>query len=235
MMRISLPGKEKHKKVILLILVLISFGVLIYEFIDNKKNKDAMIDNKVKKESEYLNGTSDKEEEFISKSNSASISQKENDMYNLSYNEFFSHNYSESISKADELIKEFPESYMGYSIRGIAKAYNGDFQGAMSDIDKSLSINPDYGYGRFNKALTYELYGQLDNALEWYNKALEVEDYVWTYYGIASIYGRRGDSESTVKYLKKAIDMDISVKAEAETESDFDPVRNTEEFKNIIK
>lgn len=235
MMRISLPGKEKHKKVILLILVLISFGVLIYEFIDNKKNKDAMIDNKVKKESEYLNGTSDKEEEFISKNNSASISQKENDMYNLSYNEFFSHNYSESISKADELIKEFPESYMGYSIRGIAKAYNGDFQGAMSDIDKSLSINPDYGYGRFNKALTYELYGQLDNALEWYNKALEVEDYVWTYYGIASIYGRRGDSESTVKYLKKAIDMDISVKAEAETESDFDPVRNTEEFKNIIK
>lgn len=235
MMRISLPGKEKHKKVILLILVLISFGVLIYEFIDNKKNKDAMIDNKVKKESEYLNGTSDKEEEFISKNNSASISQKENDMYNLSYNEFFSHNYSESISKADELIKEFPESYMGYSIRGIAKAYNGDFQGAMSDIDKSLSINPDYGYGRFNKALTYELYGQLDNALEWYNKALEVEDYVWTYYGIASIYGRRGDSESTVKYLKKAIDMDVSVKAEAETESDFDPVRNTEEFKNIIK
>ena len=106
-MRISLPGKEKHKKVILLILVLISFGVLIYEFIDNKKNKDAMIDNKVKKESEYLTGTSDKEEKSISKNDSDSISQKENDMYNISYNEFFSHNYSDSISKADELIEEF--------------------------------------------------------------------------------------------------------------------------------
>lgn len=235
MIRMLLPGKEKHKKIILLILVLISLGILIYEFIDNKKNKDSIIDNKIEKESEFLNRSSNKEEVFISENNSASISQKENDMYNIAYTEFFSHNYSDSISKADELIEEFPDSYMGYNIRGIAKAYNGDFEGAMSDIDKALSINSHYGYGLFNKALTYELYGQLDNALEWYNKALEVEDYVWTYYGIASIYGRRGDSESTVKYLKKAIDMDISVKAEAETESDFDPVRNTEEFKKLIE
>ena len=88
---------------------------------------------------------------------------------------------------------------------------------AMSDIDKSLSINPDYGYGRFNKALTYELYGKFDEALEWYNKALEIEDYVWTYYGIASIYGRRGDVYNAVEYLKKAIEINSAVKEEAKT------------------
>lgn len=237
MNRISLPGNEKHKKILLIILVIISAGILIYEFINNDKNRSSNLDNK---KNEQFIGVSDDSgsasyDSELSEDKSSHISEKENDMYNAAYTAFFSNDYSGSISKADELIKEFPESYMGYNIKGIAEAYNGDFNSGMSDIDKSLSINLDYGYGRFNKALTYELYGQLDNALEWYNKALEIEDYVWTYYGISSIYGRRGDVSNTVKYLKKAIDIDEAVKEEAKTEADFDPVRNSQEFNNLIK
>ena len=215
MSRISLPGKMKYKKIILLILVLISAGVLIYEFTNNIKDKSnhTKVNND---ETEYFSGTSqyeniDKSEEYSAEDEGI-----------------------KEVSKGDEIVTEFPESYLGYNIRGIAKAYNGNFDGGMSDIDKSLSIKPDYGYGRFNKALTYELYGQFDNALEWYNKALEIEDYVWTYYGIASIYGRRGDVNNTVEYLKKAIEIDSAVKQEARTESDFDPVRNSKDFKELI-
>ncbi|WP_294370922.1 tetratricopeptide repeat protein [uncultured Clostridium sp.] len=239
--RISLPGSEKHKKIILLILVLISVGILIYEFVNNPKNKDNEQKNEHKME--YITEISDShnnEEELlkvneISKKDNETISERERELYNEAYKTFFSGDYSEAINKADILINEFHDSYMGYNIRGIAKAYNGDFQGGMSDIDISLSMNKDYGYGRFNKALTYELYGQFDEALEWYNKALEIEDYVWTYYGIASIYGRRGDSMNTVKYLKTAIEMDEAVKEEAKTEEDFDPVRNSKEFQEIIE
>mgnify|MGYP000025621333 FL=1 len=104
----------------------------------------------------------------------------------------------------------------------------------MKDIDKALDLNSEFGYARFNKALNYELYGEYDNALTWYDKALEVEDYVWSYYGKASIYGRRGDVENTIKYLKIAISMDSSVKDEAKTESDFDNVRNSKEFQDLI-
>ena len=43
MSRISLPGKMKYKKIILLILVLISAGVLIYEFTNNIKDTRAII------------------------------------------------------------------------------------------------------------------------------------------------------------------------------------------------
>ena len=72
------------------------------------------------------------------------------------------------------------------------------------------------------------------NALKWYNKALEVEEYVWSYYGISSIYGRRGDIDNTMKYLNKAIQMDSGVKEVAKTEHDFDPVKNSEEFKKAV-
>lgn len=61
MSRISLPGKEKHKKVILLILVLISAGILIYEFSNNMKNKDKYKDIS-SSESEYLSGVYEPEE-----------------------------------------------------------------------------------------------------------------------------------------------------------------------------
>lgn len=244
MSRISLPGKMKYKKIILLILVLISVGVLIYEFTNNIKDKSnyTKVNND---ETEYFSGTSqyeniDKSKEYsaedegIEEISNNNISDRERELYNSAYTTFFTGDYAGAVSKGDEIVTEFPESYLGYNIRGIAKAYNGNFDGGMSDIDKSLSIKPDYGYGRFNKALTYELYGQFDNALEWYNKALEIEDYVWTYYGIASIYGRRGDVSNTVEYLKKAIEIDSAVKQEARTESDFDPVRNSKDFKELI-
>ncbi len=123
---------------------------------------------------------------------------------------------------------------MGYNIRGIAKSYNGDFNSGIDDIDKALSIDNNYGYARFNKALTYELYGKMDDALEWYNKALDVEDYEWSYYGIASIYGRRGDIKNTMLYLNKSIQMDASIKEIAKEEHDFDPVKNSEEFKKAV-
>lgn len=244
MSRISLPGKMKYKKIILLILLLISAGILIYEFNNNIKNKNNSIEIN-NDETEYLSGTSQSEnsndsektsaeDESVEKTSENIISDRERELYNSAYTTFFTGDYAGAVSKSDEIVKEFPESYMGYNIRGIAKAYNGDFNGGMSDIDKSLSIKPDYGYGRFNKALTYELYSQFDNALEWYNKALEIEDYVWTYYGIASIYGRRGDVSNTVEYLKKAVDIESAVKEEARTESDFNPVRNSKEFKELI-
>ena len=155
-------------------------------------------------------------------------------MYNEAYRLFFSYEYENAIKEADVLISEFPNNAMGYNIRGIAKAYNGDYDGGMKDIDKSLSIDGNYGYARFNKALTYELYGNMDEALKWYNKALEVEDYVWSYYGISSIYGRRGDVENTMTYLNKAIKIDSGVKEVAKTEHDFDPVKNSEEFQKVI-
>ena len=159
----------------------------------------------------------------------------EESLYEEARNLFFNErNYEKTIEKANEIINQFPESYKAYNIRGIAKAYNGDFHEGMKDIDKALDLNSEFGYARFNKALNYELYGEYDNALTWYDKALEVEDYVWSYYGKASIYGRRGDVENTIKYLKIAISMDSSVKDEAKTESDFDNVRDSKEFQDLI-
>lgn len=239
-MGIKLPGNIRMKKVLLLILTMISVGILIYEGIANKESKNkGYFSNgqneiiKDNKESSGIENNTDKNTDLEIKSTYV-VSEKENNFYNEAYTLFFSNEYERSIKKADELLSQYPNSYMGYNIRGIAKAYNGDYEGGMKDIDKSLSIKSDYGYALFNKALTYELYEKMDNALEWYNKALEVEEYVWSYYGIASIYGRDGDVVNTMLYLNKAIEIDPAVKEVAKNEHDFDPIKSSEEFQEAV-
>jgi tetratricopeptide (TPR) repeat protein len=215
---------------------------------NNRKDKQEEITSPISKKESGINNTISKDVEKINEDNSQAndsnsnakfnteekYSTKENELYNEAYTLFFSHEYTNAINKANEIINQFPNNNMGYNIRGIAKAYSGEYDNGMKDIDKSLSIDSNYGYARFNKALTYELYGKMDEALEWYNKAIEVEDYVWSYYGIASIYGRRGDVANTMTYLNKAIKLDAGVKDVAKTEHDFDPVKNSKEFQSAV-
>lgn len=253
MLRIKLPGKEKYKKILLAILVIIAIGIISYNKLvninngnsDNKKEEQEEIikpadieksnsENITNKELETNGDDSTKTNSNDVKNEENKYSSKENELYNEAYTSFFSHEYANAINKADLLINDFPNNAMGYNIRGIAKAYNGDYDGGMKDIDKSLSIDSTYGYARFNKALTYELYEKFDKALEWYNKDLEVEEYVWSYYGIASIYGRKGDVKNTMTYLNKAVQLDAGVKETAKTEHDFDPVKNSQEFQGAI-
>jgi peptidoglycan/xylan/chitin deacetylase (PgdA/CDA1 family) len=155
--------------------------------------------------------------------------------YNKAYGLFFENKYNEAITIADNIIKKDANFYKAYNIKGIALCFSNNFESGMKNIDKSLVINPNFGYARFNKALAYELYGHYDDSLKWYDKALEVENYVWSHYGKASIYGRLGDVGNTVKYLKIAITMQESVKEEAKSEKDFDKVRNSKEFIELVK
>lgn len=155
--------------------------------------------------------------------------------YKKAYESFHEKKYADAVMICDDIIKKDAGYYKAYNIRGIALCYSGKYGEGMSNIDKSLQINPDFGYARFNKALAYELYGYYDEAIKWYNKDLQIEKYIWSYYGLASIYGRKGDVSNTVRYLKIAIDMDKSVKDTAKNEKDFDNVRNSTEFQNLIR
>lgn len=235
MSRIKLPGKERNKKIVLIVLLVIAIFIIGYEGVKNVKNQELKNKNSKQNEEEIIKPMESSPESKETKLNLENItSERENDLYNEAYRLFFSNEYENAIIKATELIDKFPENTMGYNIRGIAKAYNGDYNGGMQDIDKSLELADDYWYARFNKALAYELYENMDEALIWYNKSLEIKEYVWSYYGISSIYARKGDIDNTMRYLNKAIYINEDVKDVAKTERDFDPVRSSEEFNRAI-
>jgi len=166
-------------------------------------------------------------------------------LYQQGYQYYNEELYQKSISLEDQVIQKDPASFAAYTVKGIALVYYGyfdggsmktsDFDEGMQNIDRALELKPDYTAALFNKALAYELYADYDTALYWYDRAIAIDPKsVWSYYGKAAIYGRRGDVPDTVKYLQQAIDLNPEVKKFARQEEDFNNVRNSPEFQNLV-
>ena len=237
----------KFKLIVFAILSVIATGIIITSAIKNSnsvvaRNKGQEKDNTntIIKKQEIVGKEASEQQQI--KQNEAEkqqqIKQKQEELerkWKLGYDEFFEKKYEKAIETQREVLKEDPNFYKAYAVEGIALAYNGDFERGMQQIDKALELKPDYGYARFNKALAYELYNHYDEAIKWYEKALEIEEFEWSYYGIASVYGRKGDVLNTVKYLKLAININQSIKDVAKEEEDFDKVRDSLEFKQAIE
>ncbi|MGH4139237.1 tetratricopeptide repeat protein [Clostridium sp.] len=224
----------KFKLITFAVFAVIAVGVAVNIAINNNNNKNKNI--KVTNDNTDIKIIESKVTK-ISQSKAMEIKKQQENlekMWKIGYDEFFAKQYKQAIETENKVIKEDPNFYKGYAVLGIALAYSGDFTNGMEQIDQSLKLKPDYGYARFNKALANELFGHYDEAIKWYKKDLEVEKFEWSYYGIASIYGRKGDVNNTIKNLKLAIEINPNVKNTAKGEADFDNVRQSTEFKKLI-
>lgn len=215
-------------------------GLAYKAYLDNRNDAKSMLEKQNSSKSNNQTTIITKDENKQGADAEAKKIQEEKnkrleEKYEQSSKLFSDKKYADTINIANDIIKEDENFYKAYNIKGIALCYSGNYEEGMKNIDKSLQLKPDFGYGRFNKALAYELNGNYDDALSWYDKDLEVENYVWSYYGKASIYGRRGDVANTTKYLKIAIDMAPEIKKNASEEADFNPVKDSKEFQDLIK
>lgn len=232
-MRIKLPGSKRLKVIILIICSIIAVSILVKEGINNRREKQII--------NERIEAQKQEDKEKAKEIQKKAEKQKENKQEELDSKAgkadalFYSRKYDDAIKLAEEVINEDEKNYKAYNVLGITKIFKYRNLDGMKDIDKSLDIKNDYGYAMFNKGLGYELLGYFDEAIKWYKKDLEIEEYSWSYYGIASIYGRRNDAASTVKYLKKAIELNPSAKETAKDEHDFDPVRNDKRFIELLQ
>ena len=224
----------KFKVITLVIFSVIGAVIVVNATIKNNdiKNNNVFV---TKNKSEEIKKQQLKENEVKKQQQIKKKQESLEKKWKTGYDQFFEKKYKQSIEIERQVIKEDPNFYKAYTVEGIALAYSGDFKSGMKQIDKALILKPNYGYARFNKALANELYGYYEEAIEWYKKDLEVEKSEWSYYGIASIYGRKGDIKNTMKYLKLAIDINPNVKDVAKNEEDFDNVRECMEFKKLIE
>jgi tetratricopeptide (TPR) repeat protein len=234
----------KTKIIIFSVAAAIGVGIIVYNGINNwnlaQQLKNAASISKANSNQEKLNKQKQQsEEEAKAKEEEARKEEQQKQLeqkYQEAFTDFHSKKYSTAINICDEIINADTNFYKAYSIKGIALCYSNKYIEGMKNIDKALELKSDYGYGLFNKALALELYAQYDDALLWYDKALAVDNnYIWSYYGKASIYGRKGDVPNTIKNLKTAIDMDNSVKQLAKDEPDFNNVRQSKEFQKLIQ
>ncbi|MDD3224073.1 MAG: hypothetical protein PHX70_05100 [Clostridium sp.] len=229
---------KKSRRKLSVFCVLCVFGIFIlgYTYFQNHKKT---LNGTNTNETQIKQVGSNKKKATKNKNTAQDKKNKESDVLTeTGYTAYNAYNYNEAVDYENKALLANENNARAHVIKGIATCYSSittqNFNSGMAEIDKALAINPNYGYARYNKALALELYGHYDEALMWYDKALQVENFVWSYYGKACIYGRKGDVANSVKYLRIAIQMQANVKGEARNQKDFNNVKNSKEFKELV-
>ncbi|NLI92389.1 MAG: polysaccharide deacetylase family protein [Peptococcaceae bacterium] len=170
-----------------------------------------------------------------------SSSQAQTNSEALSYYEqglklYYQKDLNQALTLFNKALSLDPNCYQALNAKGATYAFQGRHTEGIDLIKQALTLKPDFEYGHFNLGLANELAGNWNTAISAYQTALRYDSRdAWAYYGIASIYGRQGNVDQTVTYLKQAIDIEPDARETAKAEHDFDPVRKSAKFQALLK
>ena len=104
--------------------------------------------------------------------------------------------------------------------------------------DGQPSTPPDYAsayYNLVNLGVAYAGQGKYDLAIEFFNKALSINpDLALAHYNLACVYSLEDEKKLSLEFLQKAIDFEEKWIQAAKTDSDFDNIRESPEFQELI-
>lgn len=144
--------------------------------------------------------------------------------------------YPEAVRSFDQAIALDPNNYKVYTAKGIALCFAGDHQLGVALIQKTLEMQPDYLPACYDMAIACKLQKSYDQSLYWFGRTIQGDpSNTWSYYGIATIYADRGEYSNALEYLRKAIELDQSVREVAIRQSHFDGMRKLAEFQALVK
>jgi len=113
----------------------------------------------------------------------------------------------EASSKAEPTKSELAAER--FCEEGYAKYGQGDYRAAISDFDRAIELDPDYGFAYTLRGVCYLMQGQETDALEDFNKALEINPRDAHAFGNRGhVFYRRGDYKRALAEYDEAIKID---------------------------
>jgi len=109
-----------------------------------------------------------------------------------------------------DVIKKFPDqNFAPYSNRGIAYSTAGQWDNALDDFSKAISLNSKFPVPYANRGAVYANIGQTDNAIADFTKALELDpNYKWVLHNRGVALGNIGQYDKAISDLSRAIKLD---------------------------
>ncbi len=157
-------------------------------------------------------------------------------LYDLALKLYYQRQFPEALKLFNQALAIDPQCYEALNAKGATLAFQGNHEEGLALIQQALDLNPAFVYGHFNQGLANELAGRWDIAIAAYQKALQIDNRdTWSYYGIASIYGRQGNVAKVLEYLEPAINLDPDVREVARAERDFASVQKDPRFQTLVQ
>lgn len=165
-------------------------------------------------------------------------SQQVADLCNQAQSAYMNNQYDTAMKLADQAIAVDAHCFQAYNIKGAAYYFqngNAVADKAIALINQSLTINPNYDYGYFNRALIYKGLKQYDKSIADFQKNIDITpSAAWAYYGIATIYADTKQTDPALSYLQKAINLDSSIKQTAKEQDHWDNLRDNATFQTLV-
>ena len=184
--------------------------------------------------------------------------------YNLGRAYYESGDTSEALFQMNELISLDSLSWYAYYYRGWININLKNYEDAIKDFTHSIDLNPSSAYNYLSRADSYAALGNKEMAEADYKKVIELDsvpkEYDTAFYGFlalgdtakavsaidsallyndqhfdaACLYGRMGDKEKALLYLRKAMDNGFYRFHHVSLDDDLDIIRDMPEYKDII-
>ena len=105
----------------------------------------------------------------------------------------------------------------------------------VSEYKKIIETSPNIVYGYSGLGEVYKEQGKLDDALAEFKKVIEIEpNNGWGYYSVSCVYSLKKETKQAIEFLQKTIDLNESFIEYSRGDPDFDNIRHTPEFQQLI-
>jgi tetratricopeptide (TPR) repeat protein len=120
--------------------------------------------------------------------------------------------------------------------KALSSQQTSDLKGAERLYRKILNNDPEFVFALNNLGVIYMNRERENDALRMFEKAIDLKgDYVDPYYNLACLYSKWGNAPRSLDYLKKAIQLNKSVKNWAKNDNDLANVSASAGFRELIK
>lgn len=111
----------------------------------------------------------------------------------------------------------------------------GEYEAAEEAALKAIELAPDSVATNTNYANLLVSLDRLDEAETYYRHAIDIEpEHPKPYYNLACLFSLMQDPERATDYLDRAIKRSGSMRVEARTDPDFDPIRDDLRFRELV-
>ena len=115
----------------------------------------------------------------------------------------------ETLSYANKLLAQFPESEILYNMIGIVKRGLGEYSDSIICFKKAIEIKPDFSEAHNGLGNALKDAGDFDTAINSFEKALEIKkNYPEAYYNMSLVLHEQGRLEDAIKNFKKALKLE---------------------------